>query len=137
MNLTFRRKVALLTTFLAVAFGSRIAAADISVANVISPGWKDHRPHTLVLGNNRAHALNAVFAVKTYKRVPNSPACLGKDAPISLVVGGEALVYETRTERIVVPAHGEAGATYESFYVSLIGEEPPKQSNHQKQGNSR
>ena len=126
------RTIALATVLFAVALGCCANAADISVADVISPGWRDHRPHTLLLRNNGTRALNAVLAVRTYRKVPNSPACLPKEAPIYLIVGGEALVHETRTERVLVPAYGEARVTYESFDVSLIGEEPPKKPNQRK-----
>jgi hypothetical protein len=118
----------------AIIIGGTIISGDtataqtsqISVADETAPGWKDHRNHTLLLRNNAANALIAVMAVKSYKRVPNTPSFVSAGAQVYMIVGGDALLHETRTERIVVPAHGEKKVTYECFGVSLIGEEPVK-----------
>lgn len=103
-------------------------ASQITLADVTATGWKDHRNHMLLLRNNAAEPLTAVLAVKTYRRVPNSPVCVPPGANIYLIVGTEALIHETRTERVIVPSRGEKRISYECFGASLIGEEPVKKA---------
>jgi hypothetical protein len=128
-------KICFLAVFAVVQlFAAQVQAqtAQISIADDLSPGWQDHRSHTLVLRNNANEPMVAVLAVKTFRKVPNTPCFVTKESPIYMIVGGDALIYETKVERVVLSAHAERKVSYNAFAVSLMGEEAAKKPGTQK-----